>query len=333
LSQAREKGQIAHSPDFVSALTTPIIIGYVWTAAGGIAERMQRAIEICDKVSETGFDAALRQLVPLLVKQMALILVPIFGVCLASAFAAGILANGGFIFALDPLMPKLQAIDPLKGFAKLFKMKAFIDLAKSLIKLATFIAVFVWIGRRALRPLATLPACGTGCMPTMLSSILAPLIESAMGVYITFGLGDFLIQKWIFARDMRMTRTEVKRERKDSDGDPQLKGALRRQRRESSRGGRVGVNQTTLMVCSDVATVGLRFVQGETDLPYIVCRGRDGRARALNDIARERGFPLVWDEGLAIALTTKLPTGSKIPPHLFKQVAQAIFLSGAARRR
>ena len=203
---------------------------------------------------------------------------------------------------------------------------------KSVVKAVVFFWVFTTMAMRSVGALTSLPVCGTRCMGPAMADIFKPLVGSAFAIYIAVGLADFLLQKWIYMRDQKMTLTEVKKERKESDGNPQIKGAIRRQRNESSRAGKQGVTQATLMVCSQSATVGLRFVQGETELPIVVCRGRGDRAAALNEIARERAMATFWDEGLALALSVKLPMGSRVPQHLFRQVAQALFISGALRQ-
>lgn len=331
LAEARKKGQIARSVDFASALTTAAMMGYVWLSAGGVVERLQHAMAVAEAASTTGFDDALREIAVPLLLQMAVILVPILALSAGSAVVANVFGNGGVLFTLHPLLPKLETINPVSGFGRLFKMKAVVELAKSVLKAGIFFAVLATLALRFVGPLASLPLCGTRCMGPMLDTMMKPLLGAAVGIYAAAGLADFLLQRWLFAREMRMTHTEVKRERKDQDGNPQIKGALRRLRNENSRGPKQGVSQTTVMVCSAGAAVGLRFVKGETALPIVVCRGKGARAAALVEIARERRIPTYWDEALAAGLTTRLPIGSRIPQHLFKEVAQALFLSGALR--
>ena len=143
---------------------------------------------------------------------------------------------------------------------------------------------------------------------------------------------DLLLLSQIEAREMRMTTTEVKRERKDQDGNPQIKGAIRRQQRESAQGGpKLGFDRATLLICGQGQVVGLRYVRGETDFPLVVCRATGARADEFVANGRAHALPVFWDDDLARMMLMKLQLGRPVTAEFFQRVAQVLYASGAVR--
>lgn len=332
LRDARKKGQLAKSADLVAAITTAAMVGYVWAGSAWIVRTLQSPFLLVEQALPLGFDAAARSLLPAAATAAALVVVPALVIAVVSAAAANLLTNGGFLLTLEPLMPKLSTLDPIKGLGKLFALKNMVELVKSVIKAAVFGAAMFLVARSALNPLLRAPVCGVRCFGTLLEQVLRPLVMTGLGVYAVAGLADLFMQKWLFAREMRMTTTEVKRERKDQDGNPQIKGAIRRQQRESAQGGpKLGFHRATLLICGPGQVVGLRYVRGETDFPLVVCRAAGARADEFVADGRARALPVFWDEDLAGRMLAKLQLGRPITAEFFQRVAQVLYASGAVR--
>ncbi len=328
LVEQRKKGKIAKGPDLLVAITTGALIGYVLLAAGSIATRLQDLMAAAARSLEMDFNHGARML--LAEAQSTLIECGLSGllIAVAAAILGSMLINKGFLFSLEPVKPKLDKLNPVSGIKNLFKVNNLVEFAKSVVKALLFGGALVGVARGALRPLLELPVCGPRCIPAMLHAMLAPLFLAAVVFYLASGVVDMLIQKWLFMRDMRMTKTEAKRENKDTNGNPMVKGQQRRLRQESAGDGfRIGLAQATLMVCAAEVVVGLRYVQGETPLPQVVCRAVGETSRQMAAAARARGLPAVWNASLAADLSAGVMVGKVITAKFFNRVAQAILLS------
>ena len=331
LRDEREKGKVAKAPDLMVAITTGALIGYVWVAAPSMSREMQEAIAIAGHCVELDFDHGARTM--LAETQSLLIMFGLLPLLIAvvSVVIASILINRGFVFATEPLVPKPETLNPVAGLKNLYKMKSWVELVKSLVKAVLFGAALVEIARAAIGPLVEAPVCSPGCLPSMLRSILTPLLGVGCVFYMVSGVLDLLIQRWLFRHDMRMTKTEKKQENKSTNGNPQIKGQLRRLRRESAQAGRTGLSQATVIICTAGLSIGLRYVKGETGLPLVVCRAAGEASKKMVTDARTNRLPVFWDGPLATDLAKKIQVGQTITQPFFTRCAQAILASGRSR--
>lgn len=136
-----------------------------------------------------------------------------------------------------------------------------------------------------------------------------------------------MLQRWLFLRDQRMTKTEFKRERKDMEGDPILRQELARQRREFAQGSTMplGIKHATVLIAEgQSAVIGLRYVKGETPVPTLVCKGRNDRAVQLVAQARQLYIPVVDEPALAQTLLETGKLGDYVDQAHFHDVAAVL---------
>ena len=324
LRQQREKGQIPKGPDLMSAITTGTLIGYVLLQAGTIAAEGGALFDAASQAVTMPFENAAPLMIATIRSALVTCALPPLLVAGTSAVLASLLINKGFIFSLDPVMPKLDKLNPVTGLMNLFKANAWIELAKSVVKAVLLGAALFIVARSAAGPLLEVPACSPGCVPSVLRSMMTPLLGLAALFYLAAGMVDLLIQKWLFLRQNRMTKTELKHERKDTQGNPQIKGEQRRLRREAAKSGRIGLAQATCLLCGPGLAVGLRYVRGETPLPVVVCRAAGERAAEMIKAAKSRNVPLYFDKVLSMDLDRKIKPGKPITSPFFQKVAQVI---------
>jgi type III secretion protein U len=126
-----------------------------------------------------------------------------------------------------------------------------------------------------------------------------------------------------------MTRTESKREVKDLEGDPLIRGARRRMRQQlTSASARVGMRHAVIAVTHGERIVGLRYRPGETPIPLVVCKGRGEAAMRMLAEARDLGLPIVDNAELVAALATRHAVGATVVPDLFGPVAELLVAAG-----
>ena len=211
----------------------------------------------------------------------------------------------------------------------MFALRGLIELVKSLLKTLLLITFCIGIGLASVNAILRAPTCGWLCLGPLFTATIRPLILTGAIVLLSAGLVDILVQRGLFQRQMRMTRTELKRERKDQEGTPEIRSAQRRGRRELLQGAAgVGVEAATLFIAGEDVAVGLRYVRGETPVPRVVCKGRGIRARHLLTLGA--GVPRVDDPELAADLDRRIEPGHYISDVFYNPVARALHEAAAA---
>jgi len=324
LQDARKKGQVAQSKDLSSAFAFAFAAATLIFTADLGADRIRRIIaSAVEGVSADGEHRLSEALVAAQV--MATDALWFAGpVLIAATLGAliGGLAHVGFNFAIDPLVPKLERIDPVSGVKRIFSMKSLFEVFKSVVK-AVFIAWVLYELVRSLIP--TLVVSGYG-MPQNIGhnawSAISELLLICTALFLVLGVVDFVIQRLLFLKDQKMTKDEVKREYKQTEGDPQIKGerkALAQELAFSDPGPAVATANAVVVNPTHYA-VALRYEPQECGLPVIVAKGVDGEAALIREAAREHGVPIIGNPELARALF-KVGTHATVPEPLLEAVA------------
>ncbi|KRR12941.1 translocation protein [Bradyrhizobium jicamae] len=327
LREARKKGQIARSTDLVSGVSACAGFGCLWWRAGAIEDKWHETVRLIDKLQEQRFTNAVPQALSGLLELSIAAVGPLLAATVAGALLANVLANGGFMFASEPLKPKLERLDPIKGLKRIVSKRSFIELGKTLVKVVLLGASFFLTVIASWKALVYLPVCGLGCLGFVFTEVKL-LTGIAAGAFLVGGLADLLIQRWLFLQDMRMTETEAKREKKEQEGNPQVKREHRRLRQESANQAPLGVHRATLILRGAASLIGLRYVRGETGVPVLVCRGEDEAASRLLAEARALRLSIVDDDVLARQLLGKARLGDPVPSQYFESVAKALYAAG-----
>lgn len=322
LRDAKKKGQHAKSQDVTAAVVLLAVTVCLAAAASMTAGRL--AAVVSRLLDDLGQVRGSTELMPSLVAIAGEGILCILPFVFTALFAgiAGSAMQVGLNFSMEPVTPKFDKLNPAQGLKKIFSMKSVIELVKTIVKAAAMVAV-LW-------------KVITGLLPALMSSAYLPpasiaaagwdavlhLVFGALVLFLIVGPLDFGIQKFQFLKDQRMSKDEVKREHKESEGDPQLKGKRKQIAREIAN----SAPKQTVPGASVVVTnpthyaVALRYVPGETAVPIVVAKGVDEEAAVIRQLAQEHRVPIVADPPLARALYT-LPLHDPIPERMFEAVA------------
>lgn len=328
LRDARKKGQLARSSDLVSAAGTCAAIAFLLIQAGSLEESWSGALLLGDKVHAMPFPAAARQIAGGLAQLAAETVLPFLAAMIGASFMMNMVINRGFIFSLEPMMPKGSHINPVEGLKRIFGLRALIELVKTIVKAAILGSIFLLVILGMWKTLIFLPVCGMSCMGYIAGAEVKMLLGIAAIAFIVGGILDFLIQRALFMRDMRMTETEAKREFKEQEGNPQLKAEFKRLRQEASVEPALGVRQASIIIYGTGVAIGVRYVKGETGVPIIVCRGKNATADRILAQARDEGRPIIEDGPLARRLLKGAKLGGAVPSNFFQAVAKLLYAAG-----
>ena len=251
------------------------------------------------------------------------------GPVMLCAMAVGIVASGAqtrFIFALDPLKPKFSRLNPLSGIKKMFSMRTFVELFKSMLKLIVIGAVFY-------SEFSTVYQSSINLMykdvPIALVEILTSIYNIVLKLCIAFvviAAFDFLYQWWDHERNIKMTKQEIKEEYKHTEGDPQIKGRIKEmQRKMSNQRMMQEVPKADVVVRNPTHfAVALKYDINKNRAPVVVAKGQDYVAFKIIDIAKANDVPMIENKPLARALYKEVEIGWEIPPEHYSVMAEIL---------
>lgn len=322
LKKVREEGQVAKSTDLVEVACLGAVLVTLQAGEHYLAGTLQAVVK--DALDFTSGERSLQDLTIAMTDIGMHALGLLCGVA-AVALGAALLAlapQTGLQISLQAVMPKLTSVSPSSGITRIFSMNSAIDLAKMTLKATVIVAVMWQTIRGALPVVASALDQSVPQLIGVLWSVLMHVVAVALGVFIVIGAVDYKLQQVLFIRKNRMSKDEVKREHKESEGNPEMKGERKRVAREiNEEGPKGGVSRANVVVVNPTHyAVALRYDPTEFPLPVVIAKGTDDQALRLRRYATEAGVPIVANPPVARMLH-KVPVKQPIPEDLFEVVA------------
>ena len=321
LRDARRKGQVATSREFIGAAGSAAALGYVALRGPWLVEAARSVADAAAALSALPPQQALPALLSRLASMAGGFVLPLLGLIVLCVFAASVISNGGVVFSVDPLLPKMERIDPIAGFGRIASMRNAVNGIKTVLKFIVVGVAVLLLLRSAARPLAELPACGLGCVPGLVGALFGPLLLTAIVLFLVLGAIDLRLQRFLFRREMRMTLTERKRERQEAEGNPIIKSARRQERHAALRSHvRSGIRNATFVIRAEDIALGLRYSPPDVLVPMLVARARGEAAAALLEEASLAHLPTVLNPEVATLLLARMQVGGPLSKELFTPV-------------
>lgn len=337
LEQAREKGDIVYSPEVASALSLIAATAVVAFMAGPIAKGMASGL-IGFLAMPDQFSSEPASLMAIF-GAVGLRLLAVFGLaCLALAGAglASRYVQDRPTFTAGRLAPKIEKLNPLEGFKRVFGQAAVATFIKSLAKLVVVGAVLVWTlwpHDASIQDMSLLdPAAILQYVQDRVVTMLIAMASAAGLIAVV----DYVFTRQAYMKRMRMSRREIKEELRQQDGDPMVKAKLRQIRMERSRRRMLqNVPQASVVITNPTHyAIALRYEEGETPAPICLAAGVDAVALRIREAAEEHNIPIVEDPPLARALFATVEIDQPIPKEHYEAVAKVIgFVMRLARRK
>lgn len=240
----------------------------------------------------------------------------------------------GPLLVLKPFVPKLDRLNPGKGLKnRIFSARAGMELAKS-VTIMVVVSVVLWaIVASSLPTIVMLGRVGPLASATFAGRLVAKVVVWTVSIFLVVAAADFAFQKWQHAKDLRMTKEEVKREHKDQEGDPQAKAARQRAHQEILQYAMLQqVRKADVVIVNpDHIACALQYDPDEGDAPRLVASGRNYLAEKIKEIAREEGIPIARDVPLARAMI-ELEIDQPIPETLYEALGAVLRWVGQAAR-
>ncbi|HET6284154.1 MAG TPA: EscU/YscU/HrcU family type III secretion system export apparatus switch protein [Polyangia bacterium] len=322
LADARRQGQVAVSRELAGAFSlaaafTALMIGAPSLVAGLIIY-MRQALAVAQAGGAPG--PALQTAIT---SSGRALLAPV-AAALAAALIVNLIQTRG-LFAMEVLRPDLGRLTSASSLRRLFGGQALTEMAKGLAKVAV-VAAIAWM---TVRPLLSSVTALTGAPPvralTGFGEVAGRLGLRVVVAMLVIGVADYLLVRSRHHKEMRMTREEVKREYKESEGDPHHRAERQRLHRDLAQQRMVAdVRKADFVVVNpDHLAVALRYDRETQAAPVVVAKGERLLAERIKQVAREAGVPIFRDVSLARSLRD-VQEGDEIPEALYEAAAEIV---------
>ncbi|MGP9041198.1 flagellar biosynthesis protein FlhB [Cytobacillus kochii] len=323
----RKKGQVAKSQDVNTAIMLLAVFTFFFFAADFLQTSIITMLEhsfneylLLDVTEASVFKILLD-----ILKELIMIVGPIMIV----ALIAGIIANYiqvGVLFTTKPVEPKLEKLDPIKGFKRIFSLRAIVELLKSILKISIIgVVVFSILWLRIDEILILSQKTIGAAMKTVIDLTIQMGIFASLALLV-LAILDYLYQKYDYEKNLRMSKQDIKDEHKSSEGDPLIKSKIKQRQREMAtrrmmqevpKADVIITNPTHYAIC-------LKYDESKADAPILTAKGVDHVAQKIKLIANEHKVIMVENRPLARGLYDQVDIGESIPEEFFKAVAEVL---------
>lgn len=250
---------------------------------------------------------------------------PVFLVALCVGVFATI-AQVGFLFSPEVLELKLDRIDPIKGFQRIFSMRSLVEAIKSVLKFIFIMAIVYYFMKDEIISYQGFLHLGLYESFVHGKWIIAKLFFTIIGGVTVIAIGDFAYQKISYQNKLRQTKDQAKRESKEKDGSPELRQRIRTVQREMAQKRMMQeVPKADVIVTNPTHfSVALRYDPATMVSPEVIAKGADHLALRIREIARENDIPIVENVPLARTLYKTVKEGQAVPHTLYKAVAEVL---------
>ena len=325
LRDARQRGQVSKSTD----VTTTIVTIFVLAATAGLFHVMVKSFQELFTGGLAVFNedpaAAFSTMTGKSLQTFLSVVLPLALSCIVGVLAGSYL-QVGFMFALESMKPDLNKMNPIEGVKKIFSLKNLMEFVKSLLKVSVLSTLLYYIIKDSIDPLMQLPLTDIQTVPDVFEKIFLGFLLPFMGVYILVAGADYFLQRFLFMRDMKMTKDEVKREYKQQEGSPEIKGQRKSLHREMINEDTVGKTKSATVLVTNPThyAVGLYYEAGKTKLPIVTVKGVDALAFRMIEVAEDNNVPVVQNVRIAQHLYHNVKLDDFIPNEMLAPVAEIL---------
>lgn len=326
---ARKKGQVAKSKDVplaLTLLTSTLVISILGAYVGNNLKSLM-IYYLKDGITQ---DVNLLNLnsnsINLVLKFLLTFLPIVLPLTVVGVFANYI--QTGFLLTSEPLKPKLSKLNPLNGFKRIFSSRTAVELLKDIgiVSIVGYVAYnFVKDNYIKILNVGNLSINSLG---SVMGDLVISIFTKITIIMVILALADYIYQRYMYNKDLKMTKQEVKEEFKQDEGDPQIKSKIKQKQREfATRRMMQSVPDATVVVTNPThLAVALKYEEGRSEAPIVVAKGSDYVALKIKEIAKKNEVPVIENKPLARLLYSEVDIDSEIPVNMYQAVAEILAL-------
>jgi flagellar biosynthesis protein FlhB len=270
-------------------------------------------------------DTTIYQLFLDIVLPMATLMTPLFVTVLIGSIAGNLLQTG-FLFTLEPLAPKLSRLSVLQGLKRLFSPNSWLELPKSVIKIGAVGTITYLVVKGQAENIPSLMQLGVEAILSFIGTVSFKIFFYPCVALTALAVLDYAFQRWQYEQSLKMTKQEVREELKQREGDPLIKGRIRRIQMEVARRRMMeAVKQADVIITNPTTlAIALRYDAETMVAPRVVAKGAGFIAERIREIAHQTMIPIVENKPLAQTLFKVVAIGEHVPVSLYRAVAEIL---------
>ncbi len=327
IKDARKSGNVAKSKEVVTTVTLLGVLMIIYAMSDFIISQLKNYIVKFLNVGVTSdFSIAkVRHLLMMALVGFMKLIIPI-GMVIIVFSAIGNLMQSGFMMTGDPLKPKLSKLNPLSGFKNMFSKKALGNLVKSVIIVSVLMQIgYSFMQKNFMGILKT----GDVYLPYLMETIITlvkNLIQNILLALLLVSVLDFAYQKYVYKKDLKMTKQEVKEEHKQMEGNPEIKGKIKQKQREmASRRMMEAIPSASVIVTNPThISIAIKYEKGVDQAPMVVAKGADLVAFKIREVAKKHDIPIIENKPLARLIYKEVEIEQEIPEKMYQEVAEVL---------
>ena len=328
LRKAREQGQVVKSKDLSVAIGIIVMFSFIYLISPLIWDQLSALFKIIyDQIPNKHLDEiGYAYIFTKTVIPTALILLPI----LVLASFVGILGDMiqiGPLFTTKPMEFNAEKFNPTKYFKNLVSPKTLFDLFKNIAKVVLLGIIGYMVYSEHFEDILMLAAIDNQfAILIQFGALILDFVVKAGIAFLIIAAADYGVTKWKFLQDQKMSFKEVKDEYKNSEGDPNVKAALRQRRQQLLQQKMMDAVTTCDFVVTNPTHVAcaIKYDAATMESPMLVAKGTELFAQKIKQIAKEHNIPVIENPPVARALFRLVDINRQIPPDLYKAIAEIL---------
>ena len=326
--QARSKGQVANSREVASAMVLMTSLGLFYFAGSrmfwSLSEFITGIYQNIDSLRFASVADASAFSMDLLYKFL-LVLLPFIVPIAITGFVANVFQIG-FQLNSEAISPKFSKLNPASGIKRLISLKSLVELGKSIAKLLLIGSIAFVMIKGEMKAFPLLIHQEVGQILIFIARVSLKISFFVCLAMIALAALDFVYQRWQHEKDLKMTKQEVKDERKQTQGDPKVKARIRGVQLEMARRRMMeAVHKADVIITNPThLAIALQFDAEEMIAPRVLAKGAGYVAQRIREIGEENQIPIVEQKPLAQSLYKMVEIGDYIPAELYRAVAEVL---------
>lgn len=324
---ARKKGNVAKSMEVNSAVVIGLSLMAFWMMGGMIVRQIEGAMNhLWSLPAELQITQDQVQSVFIyMISVVARAVGPFMLVILVGGLLANIM-QVGFLISGESIKPDMNKLDVVKGFQNIFSRRSLEELIKNFLKIIFVGLVAWWVVRHELPGFFWLGDQGEAGMLSMVAASTLKLLVWTTLVILIIAFFDWAFQNWDHAQKLKMTKQEVKDERKQTEGDPQLKSRIRSTQMEMAfKRMMQDVPKADVIITNPThLAIALSYKPDQMSAPVVLAKGARLVAERIKALAGEHNVPQVENKPLARAMFPLVEVGMEVPLEFYQAIAEIL---------
>ncbi len=319
IEEAYQRGIVPKSREITGLVILISIIVFLWFSGQSIVENFAEGVGLISAKEVSS--SLIGQIFSIIVKL-------IFPILLISAIFAivGNIIQSGFVLSPKAFEARMEKFNPAENISRIFSVRSLVEFSKSVIKASVVLGVMFLILFLSRDVVDEYFGIDMGSVLPKSASVVFKISMLVLSFFAILSVADYLFQRWDWWKSLMMTRSELREEMRRYEGDPQVRGRLRRRMFEMARTRMMAeVPRADVVITNPThIAVALKYERGKMKAPKVVAKGMNLIAEKIIEIARNHSVPIYEDPPLAWALYRSTEIGGYIPEDLYKAVAKVL---------